>query len=78
MFTIPIDKATKVMSEEKTESKSAVKKPTPNVVAGTNVLAEIDGEIKGPIYCVQVSKTHAQLQGKKLYDVPLSKVKLIE
>lgn len=53
--------------------------PTPAApasFAGQNVIAKIEGQDVGPLYCVQVSKGIATLQGDKTRKVPVKDIRL--
>ena len=46
-------------------------KANPEIAAGQNVFAKIDGKEVGPIYLVQIADGKATLQGKDQFIIPV-------
>ena len=47
-------------------------KAKPEIKAGQNVFAKIDGKEVGPIYLVQIADGKATLQGEKEHVIPVA------
>jgi len=48
------------------------KAPSPEIKAGMNVFAKVEGKKAGPFYLVQIENGKATLQGAELFEVPVS------
>jgi len=48
------------------------KAPSPEIKAGMNVFAKVEGKKAGPFYLVQIENGTATLQGAELFEVPVS------
>jgi hypothetical protein len=57
---------------------AAGKKKQPEIKAGANVRAEIDKEVRGPFYLVQIAGDVATLQGAETIEVPVSALRAMD